>query len=80
MAVYVGLPGHGGMGFHATPAAMKAPRTTMLDYCKYVLQRVSFDVRLFRKEYRKSLRWLSRDEIVRLKEWVRTNQSLNQSI
>lgn len=52
----------------------------MLDYCKYVLQRVSFDVRLFRKEYRKSLRWLSRDETIRLKEWVRTNQTLNQSI
>ncbi len=59
---------------------MKAQRTTMLDYCKYVLQRVSFDVRLFRKEYRKSLRWLSREEIVHLKEWVRTNQSLNQTV
>ena len=45
----------------------------MLDYCKLILKSVSFDQKLFRKEYRKALRWLSPLEIVSLKLWVREN-------
>jgi hypothetical protein len=46
-------------------------RITMLDYSKTVLKAVSFDRRLFIKEYRKALRWLTSDECVKLKFWVR---------
>lgn len=46
---------------------------SMLDYCKLILKSVSFDQKLFRKEYRKALRWLSPLEIVSLKLWVREN-------
>jgi hypothetical protein len=43
----------------------------MLDYCKTILKAVSFDRRLFKKEYRKALRWLSNDEGRELKYWLR---------
>jgi hypothetical protein len=52
---------------------------TMLSYCKLILKSVSFDRKLFRKEYRKSLRWLSPLEAVSLKIWLRQQQmNLNQ--
>lgn len=57
----------------------KPSRVSMLDYCKYILQCVSFDVRLFRKEYRKSIRRLNPQEVTHLKEWVRL-QVTNKSI
>jgi len=43
----------------------------MLDYCKTILKAVSFDRRLFKKEYRKALLWLSNDEGKELKYWLR---------
>jgi len=43
----------------------------MLDYCKTILKAVSFDRRLFKKEYRKALLWLSNDEAKELRFWVR---------
>lgn len=46
---------------------------SMLDYCKLVLQSVRFDKKLFRKEYRKALRWLSPLEAITLKFWLRNN-------
>lgn len=57
----------------------KSSRVSMLDYCKYILQRVSFDIRLFRKEYRKSIKWLSPEEATHLKAWVRL-QAATRSI
>jgi hypothetical protein len=47
---------------------------TMLDYCKLILKSVSFDRNLLKKEYRKSLRWLSPLEAVSLKIWLRQQQ------
>lgn len=47
----------------------------MLEYCKYILKCVSFDKKLFKKEYRKSLRWLAPHECVRLKVWLREQQN-----
>lgn len=41
----------------------------MLEYCKTILTRVSFDARLFEKELRKALRNLVSDEIRELKIW-----------
>jgi hypothetical protein len=50
-------------------------KCSILDYCKKVLQCVSFDVRLFRKEYKKATRWLAPAEVQQLKQWLRQNRS-----
>ena len=41
----------------------------MLKYTKTVLQKVSFNKDLFKKELQKSLRWLRKDEIIVLQTW-----------
>lgn len=41
----------------------------MFELSKNILQKVSFDKRLFRKELRKSLRWLKKEEALSLKAW-----------
>lgn len=41
----------------------------MLEYIKIILQKVSFDRRLFEKELRKAIRMLMPDEVKRLKTW-----------
>ena len=46
----------------------------MLDHCKKVLQCVSFDSRLFWKEYRKAVFWLLTSEVRELKKWIRENK------
>lgn len=43
----------------------------MLDYAKVILQKVSFDVKLFMKELRKVISWLLPDEIEELKIWLK---------
>jgi hypothetical protein len=42
---------------------------SMLEYIKIILQKVSFDRRLFEKELRKAIRMLMPDEVKRLKNW-----------
>ena len=44
----------------------------MLDFCKTVLTRVSFDQRLFAKELKKSFKWLSREDAETLRQWAMT--------
>lgn len=46
-------------------------KTTMLEYVKTILKKVSFDRRLFRKEYKKSLSWLTSHEVSELRNWIR---------
>ncbi|MEX1001086.1 MAG: hypothetical protein WDZ35_03145 [Crocinitomicaceae bacterium] len=41
----------------------------MLELCKEILTKVSFDKLLFQKELRKALSWLKSDEIAVFKEW-----------
>lgn len=41
----------------------------MLEYIKIILQKVSFDHRLFEKELRKAIRMLMPEEIKKLKLW-----------
>ena len=43
----------------------------MLDYYKTVLQKVSFDVKLFSKELKKAINRLLPHEIEELKYWLR---------
>ncbi len=49
-------------------------KTTMLDYCKLILQKVSFNRRLFLKEYRKSYRWLKPSECLHLRQWIKQSR------
>ncbi|MBI1266091.1 MAG: hypothetical protein GC193_01535 [Cryomorphaceae bacterium] len=41
----------------------------MLELCKNVLTKVSFDRLLFAKELKKSIKWLSREELIHLRSW-----------
>ncbi len=49
--------------------------SSMLKYVKTILDRMSFDRRLFRKEYRKSLAWLSKEEVSELRFWLRRQKT-----
>lgn len=42
---------------------------TMLEYCKLILQKVSFDISLFRKEFLKAISNLLPEEVNELKTW-----------
>ncbi len=55
---------------------MKRCKTSMLSYCKIILQKVAFSRKLFLKEYRKSHNWLTREEARELKQWVRSNKNM----
>jgi hypothetical protein len=46
--------------------------TTFLEYYKNVLDKVSFDPRLFSKEYYKALRMLQSNEVNELNDWLRS--------
>jgi hypothetical protein len=45
----------------------------MLRYTETILQKVSFNKELFRKELKKSIKWLKKEEVVLLKAWVIIN-------
>jgi len=47
-------------------------RSKMLEYTITILEKVSFDGRLFRKEYRKALKHLNCDETEHLRKWLRS--------
>jgi hypothetical protein len=46
-------------------------KQSMLGYCKLILQKMSFNKKLFLKEYRKSLSYLNSEERNELRRWVR---------
>jgi hypothetical protein len=46
-------------------------KTSMLEYCKIILKKISFNRRLFRKEYRKTFTYLDPAEQNQLKQWLR---------
>lgn len=45
--------------------------SNMINFCKTILGKVSFDERLLRKEYYKCLTYLSAGEQISFKRWVR---------
>lgn len=45
----------------------------MYEFSKKVLQKVSFDKALFRKELVKAKKWLKREELIMLKTWCLAN-------
>lgn len=42
---------------------------TLLEYIKVILQKVSFDAKLFEKELKKAIRMLVPEEVTTLKTW-----------
>ena len=42
----------------------------MLELSKNILLKVSFDKKLFKKELNKSIRWISKKEVIKLKVWT----------
>jgi len=47
----------------------------MLEYSKIILSKISFDKRLFKKEYKKAFRYLDNNDRMALKQWVRAEWS-----
>ncbi len=48
----------------------------MLDYFKMLLKKIRFDRNLYKKEYRKSFRYLQPAERIELKLWLRQDNKL----
>lgn len=46
-------------------------KTNMLEYCKFIMKKMSFNGRLFRKEYRKTFTYLDTTDHHKLKQWLR---------
>ncbi len=51
-------------------------KLSMLEYSKIILSKISFDKRLFRKEYKKAFRSLDSNERTALKQWVRAEWNI----
>lgn len=49
--------------------------TTMLDHQKIILEQLSHDKDMFRKEIVKSFKWLKSYEIIMLRRWLKDNYS-----
>jgi hypothetical protein len=49
---------------------MKKVKTTILEYCKLILEKVSFDKRLFWKEYKKGIKKLTESESEAFRLWM----------
>lgn len=47
-------------------------KDSFLEYTKDILEKVSFDLELLKKEYNKSLKILKREEVLRLNLWIKT--------
>ena len=45
-------------------------KESFLEYTKYILERVSFDIELLKKEYRKAIKRLKKDEVLQLNSWI----------
>ena len=45
-------------------------KESFLEYTKYILERVSFDIELLKKEYRKAIKRLKREEVLQLNSWI----------
>ena len=45
----------------------------MLEFSKKILQKVSFDKKLFTKELKKSAKWIAKNEVAALKVWALTS-------
>lgn len=46
-------------------------KISMIEYCKMILKKISFNRRLFLKEYRKSFKYLAPHEHTQFRKWAR---------
>lgn len=51
-------------------------KSSMLEYSKLILSKMTFDKKLFGKEVRKAFRYLNADERRQLIEWVRSKSEV----
>ena len=51
----------------------------MLEYCKVILQKISFSKPLFKKEYKKTFKYLTQAEHQELKTWLKAKMNVNNS-
>ena len=60
---------------HLTPLRMNRVSITnyMLEYCKTILQKISFSKPLFKKEYKKTFKYLNERERMELRKWLKAN-------
>jgi hypothetical protein len=47
-------------------------KSSMLEYSKLILSKMTFDKKLFKKEFRKAFRYLDREERRQLIHWIRS--------
>lgn len=47
-------------------------KSNALEYTKFILEKVSFDPQLFRKEYYKALAYLVEEDCRKLNQWIRS--------
>ncbi|MAW65788.1 MAG: hypothetical protein CMD18_06305 [Flavobacteriales bacterium] len=46
-------------------------KESFLEYTKYILDKVSFDIELLKKEYEKALKILKTEEVSQLNSWIK---------
>jgi hypothetical protein len=51
----------------------------MLEYCKVILQKISFSKPLFKKEYKKTFKYLTQAEHRELKTWLKARINADNS-
>lgn len=47
-------------------------KQSFLDYYKYILEKVSFDKELLKKEYKKAINFLKKEERRQLNKWIQS--------
>jgi alpha-N-acetylglucosamine transferase len=62
--------------FNAGCMRVQKFKRSMLDYSKFILSKMFFDRKLFRKELKKAFQYLSADERRELIRWVRSPDRL----
>jgi hypothetical protein len=55
-------------------------KQSMLEYCKIILLKISFDKRLFKKEYRKTFNYLETNDHNELKKWIREQMKIGNRL
>lgn len=51
-------------------------KCSMLEYSKFILSKMTFDKKLFKKEFKKAFRYLNREERRQLVTWIRSEDEL----
>ncbi|HZY80619.1 MAG TPA: hypothetical protein VFE50_13935 [Cyclobacteriaceae bacterium] len=51
-------------------------KLSILEYSKVILSKISFDRKLFRKEYKKAFRKLDNNDRTALKSWIRASLNI----